>query len=58
MAKNTLEISLALPLALGSLLALPVAVFTVAAIDASMLRRGITLATLVLGVLLVIKAVC
>ncbi|MEI7881722.1 MAG: sulfite exporter TauE/SafE family protein [bacterium] len=58
MAKNTLEISLALPLALGSLLAMPVAVFTVAAIDAPLLRRGITLATLLLGILLVIKAVC
>jgi len=56
MAKNTLEISLAVPLILGSLLAMPVAVMTVAAIDAAMLRRGITLATLVLGLLLVIKA--
>jgi uncharacterized membrane protein YfcA len=58
MAKNTLEISLALPLALGSLLAMPVAVMTVSVIDAQKLRRGITLATLALGLLLVIKAVC
>jgi len=57
-AQGTLELGLALPLVLGSLLAMPVAVFTVARVSAAVLRKGIVVATLVLGVLLVVKAVC
>jgi uncharacterized protein len=55
-AQGTLELGLALPLVLGSLLAMPVAVFTVARVRADLLRKGIVVATLVLGVLLVVKA--
>lgn len=55
-ARGTLEVDLALPLVLGSLLAMPVAVFTVTRVSAVVLRKGIVVATLVLGVLLVVKA--
>jgi len=55
-AKGTLETTLALPLVMGSLLAMPAAVFTVARINADLLRKGITAATLILGVLLVARA--
>jgi uncharacterized membrane protein YfcA len=55
-AQGTLELGLVLPLVLGSLLAMPVAVFTVARVSADVLRKGIVVATLVLGMLLVLKA--
>jgi uncharacterized membrane protein YfcA len=55
-ARGHLELNLAAPLIIGSLLAMPAAVATVTWIEAAMLRKGITLATLVLGALLVIKA--
>jgi len=55
-AQGTLELGLALPLILGSLLAMPVAVLTITRVRADMLRKGIVAATLVLGVLLVVKA--
>jgi hypothetical protein len=55
-ARGHLELNLAAPLIIGSLLAMPAAVGTVTWIEAAMLRKGITLATLVLGALLVIKA--
>ena len=54
--RGRLELGLALPLILGSLLAIPAAVLTVKAIDAAALRKGIILTTLVLGSLLVIRA--
>jgi len=55
-ARGHLELNLAAPLIIGSLLAMPAAVGTVTWIEAPLLRKGITLATLVLGALLVIKA--
>ena len=55
-AKGHLELNLAAPLVIGSVLAMPAAVSTVAWIEAGLLRKGITIITLVLGVLLVIKA--
>jgi len=55
-AKGHLELSLAAPLIIGSVLAMPAAVGTVAWIEAGLLRKGITIVTLVLGALLVIKA--
>lgn len=55
-ARGTLELDLAVPLIIGSLVAMPAAVYTVAWIDEAVLRRGVTLVTIVLGCLLVIKA--
>jgi uncharacterized membrane protein YfcA len=55
-AKGTLELGLALPLIVGSLLAMPVAVLTVAKVNADVLRKGIVAATLILGALLVVRA--
>ncbi len=55
-AKGTLDPALALPLVVGSLLAMPIAVFTVAKVNADVLRKGIIATTLVLGVLLVVRA--
>jgi uncharacterized membrane protein YfcA len=55
-AKGRLELNLAAPLIIGSVLAMPAAVATVAWIEAPLLRKGITIATLVLGALLVVKA--
>jgi len=55
-AKGSLDATLALPLIAGSLLAIPVAVATVAAVDAALLRRGVVAVTLVLGAMLVVKA--
>jgi uncharacterized membrane protein YfcA len=55
-ARGRLELNLAAPLIIGSLLAMPAAVGTITWIEAPMLRKGITVATLVLGALLVIKA--
>jgi uncharacterized membrane protein YfcA len=55
-ARGRLELNLAAPLIIGSLLAMPAAVGTITWIEAPMLRKGITVATLILGALLVIKA--
>ncbi len=55
-AKGRLELNLAAPLIIGSLLAMPAAVGTITWIEAPVLRKGVTVATLVLGALLVIKA--
>jgi len=55
-ARGRLELNLAAPLTIGSLLAMPAAVGTITWIEAPMLRKGITVATLILGALLVIKA--
>lgn len=55
-ASGKLECALALPLAVGSLLAIPVAVSTVKAIDPVILRRSITGVTVALGGLLVVNA--
>ena len=54
--QGRLELGLVLPLVLGSLLATPVAVLTVARVRADVLRKGIVAATLVLGTLLLVKA--
>jgi uncharacterized membrane protein YfcA len=55
-AKGTLEPALALPLVIGSLVAIPVAVFTVTRVNADVLRKGIVATILILGVLLVVRA--
>ncbi len=55
-AKGTLEPALALPLVIGSLLAIPVAVLTVTRVNAGVLRKGIVATILILGVLLVVRA--
>jgi uncharacterized membrane protein YfcA len=55
-ARGHLELNLAAPLIIGSVLAMPAAVGTVTWIEAPLLRKGITLTTLILGALLVIKA--
>ncbi|MBN1508192.1 MAG: sulfite exporter TauE/SafE family protein [Sedimentisphaerales bacterium] len=55
-AKGALEPALALPLVIGSLLAIPVAVFTVTSVNAGVLRKGIVATILILGVLLVVRA--
>jgi uncharacterized membrane protein YfcA len=54
-SKGTLEPNLALPLIIGSLLAMPVAVATVTVIEPTMLRKGIVLSTLLLGAFLVVR---
>ena len=54
--KGRLEFDLAAPLIIGSLLAMPAAVGTITWIEAPLLRKGVTVATLVLGALLVVKA--
>ena len=54
--KGRLELNLAAPLIIGSLLAMPAAVGTITWIEAPLLRKGVTVATLVLGALLVVKA--
>jgi hypothetical protein len=55
-AKGRLELALAAPLMIGSVLAMPAAVATVAWVEPRMLRKGVTVVTLVLGALLLIKA--
>ena len=55
-ARGHLELNLAAPLIIGSVPAMPAAVGTVSWIEAPLLRKGITLVTLVLGALLVIRA--
>jgi len=55
-ARGSLALDLAIPLIIGSLVAMPAAVFTVAWVEESLLRKGVTLVTIVLGGLLVVKA--
>jgi hypothetical protein len=55
-AKGRVELALAAPLTIGSVLAMPAAVATVAWIEPRMLRKGVTVVTLVLGALLLMKA--
>ena len=55
-AKHTMDFALAAPLITGSLMAIPVAVYTVKVSESTFIRKAIVVATLVLGAVLVVKA--